>query len=264
MRPTIMLAAVAVALPAAVRAEAPFDFDHTPGRLPKTVVPSAYRIDLVPDLKQLRLTGHETVELDVRQPTNSITLNQLGLKLTRAALESGTVARVDADEKTQTATLRFDKALAAGAHTLTIDYTGPIPQTPAGIYYDDYKTASGAAARMLVTQFEVADARRMFPGWDEPAFKAQFTLSVMLPENLVAISNMPAVASVPAGQGKKRVQFGTSPRMATYLLALVAGELDALHGSAGKTRLGVWAPTGEAAQGQYALEVESQRAALLQ
>jgi len=257
MRPTIMLVAVAAALPAAARAEAPFDFDHTPGRLPKTVVPSAYHIDLVPDLKQLRLAGHETVELDVRQPTNSITLNQVGLTLTRATLENGAVARVDTDKKTQTATLHFDKAITVGAHTLTIDYTGPIPQTPAGIYYDDYKTAAGATARMLVTQFEVADARRMFPGWDEPAFKARFTLSVVLPENLVAISNMPAVASVPAGQGKKRVQFGTSPRMSTYLLALVAGELDGLHGSAGKTRLGVWAPAGQSAQGQYALEVES-------
>jgi aminopeptidase N len=257
MRPTVMLAAVAVALPAASRAEAPFDFDRTPGRLPKAVVPSAYRIDLVPDLKTLRLTGHETVDLDVRQPTNSITLNEVGLTLTRAALESGAAARVDADEKTQTATLHFDKKLTAGAHTLTIDYAGPIPQTPAGIYYDDYKTEAGAAARMLVTQFEVADARRMFPGWDEPAFKARFTLSAVLPEDLVVISNMPAVASVPAGEGKKRVQFGTSPRMSTYLLALVAGKLDAVHGSAGKTRLSVWAPTGEAAQGQYALEVES-------
>ncbi|MEJ0047793.1 MAG: M1 family metallopeptidase [Rhodospirillales bacterium] len=257
MRRTILPAAVVAACAATAHAEAPFDFNRTPGRLPKTVVPSDYRIDLVPDLVKLRLAGHETVELDVRQPTGAITLNEVGLTLQRAALENGAVAQVTVDPKTQTATLHFDKPLAAGTHTLTIDYTGPIPQTPAGIYYNDYKTEAGAAARMLVTQFEVADARRMFPGWDEPAFKARFSLSVVLPEHLTAISNMPAVASVPAGAGLKRVQFGTSPRMSTYLLALVAGEMQALRGSAGGASLGVWAPAGEAAQGSYALEVES-------
>jgi uncharacterized protein (TIGR02118 family) len=256
MRRFTLLAATAM-LATNAYAEAPFDFGRTPGRLPKNVTPSAYRIDLVPDLDKLQLTGHETVDIDVRQATSTVTLNQVGLTLTRAVLEDGAPASVAADEKTQTATLTFQKRLQPGPHTLTIDYSGPIPQTPAGIYYDDYKTAQGASKRMLVTQFEVADARRMFPGWDEPAFKASFTLSAVLPAQFAAISNMPAVASVPAGPGKKKVQFATSPRMSTYLLALVAGELDAVRGSAGKTALGVWAPAGEAAQGQYALEVES-------
>ena len=107
---------------------------------------------------------------------------------------------------------------------LSIDYTGPIPNSPAGIYYDDYKLGTGAQKRMLVTQFEVADARRMFPGWDEPAFKARFSLSAVLPDNFAAVSNMPVSARTPAGADRTRVQFAASPRMSTYLLALIAGE----------------------------------------
>jgi aminopeptidase N len=260
MRRATILAATMLAsgplLPGLCRAEAPFDFDRTPGKLPKTVVPAQYTIDIVPDLQKLTLTGHETVALTFRQPGDAITLNQAGLTIGHASLEDGSAATVTENDRQQTATLRFLHTIPAGKHTLTLDYTGPIPNSPAGIYYDDYKTASGAARRMLVTQFEVADARRMFPGWDEPAFKAQFSLSAVLPSHFAAISNMPVASTTPAGPGLSRVQFAATPRMSTYLLALVAGDLAAIHDKAGATALAVWAPTGEQAQGSYALGVE--------
>ena len=249
------LAVAAFAVPPRAHAEAPFDFDHTPGKLPKTVVPESYTIDIAPDLQKLTLGGHEAVKLEFRQPGDSITLNQNGLALATARLD-GLDASISKDDKAQTATLKFPKTIAAGKHVLTIDYTGPIPNSPAGIYYDDYKTASGAAKRMLVTQFEATDARRMFPGWDEPAFKATFRLSAILPASFAAVSNMPIVATAPAGNGLQRVQFGTTPRMSTYLLALLAGEMSAIRAKAGTTDLAVWAPTGEQDQGQYALGVE--------
>ena len=260
MRRVTLLAATcltAAVLAGAARAEPRFDFDKTPGQLPKSVVPESYHIDIVPDLQKLTLGGHETVEITVRQPGDSITLNEVGLKIGSAKLESGDAATVATDEKAQTATLKFAKPIEAGKHTLTIDYTGVIPNSPAGIYYDDYKTQAGAAKRMLVTQFEVADARRMFPGWDEPAFKAKFQLSAVVPQDFTAISNMPAVASTPAGAGLKKVQFATSPRMSTYLLALIAGDMAAVRGHADSTDLASWAPSGEEAQGDYALSVES-------
>ena len=194
--------------------------------------------------------------MKLRSPTATVTMNQAGLTLTKATLEDGTAATIAPDEKAQAVTLTFPHAIAAGAHTLTIAYTGPIPNTPNGIYYDDYKTPSGAAKRMLVTQFEVADARRMFPGWDEPAFKATFQLSVTLPKDLAVVSNMPIATSTPVGASDKHVVFATTPRMSTYLLALIAGDMAAIHGSAGGTQMSVWAPTGEEDQGTYALSVE--------
>ncbi len=256
MRHALYLAASLVALATAARAEAPFDFDHAPGKLPKTVVPDSYRIDITPDLQTLALIGHEAIDIRVRQPTATVTLNQAGLKLTSAKLENGDAASIAQDDKAQTATLTFPKPVNAGPHTLTITYGGPIPETPNGIYYDDYKTPSGTQKRMLVTQFEVADARRMFPGWDEPAFKAKFQLNVTLPKALVAVSNMPITATTAVGADRKRVAFAQTPRMSTYLLALVAGDMAALSGSAGGTAMHAYAPTGEQSQGAYALSAE--------
>lgn len=138
-------------------------------------------------------------------------------------------------------------------HTLAITYSGPILKTPNGIYVDDYTSPKGETKRMLVTQFEVADARRMFPGWDEPAFKATFQLDVALPTDYVAVSNMPVTSSKPEGAGLKRVWFAQTPRMSTYLLALVAGDMKAVRGQADGTPLAVYAPSGLEGQGDFAL-----------
>ncbi len=250
------LAALSAVLAAAASAEAPFNFDAAPGGLPKTVKPSAYKIDIATDLDKLTLTGHETIAVEVRQPTRTITLNQAGLKLEAAKLETGATAEISQDDKKQTATLTFAAPIAAGRHTLSIAYSGPIPESPNGIYYDDYKDASGAKKRMLVTQFEVADARRMFPGWDEPAFKATFQLNVTLAKDLATVSNMPIAATKPAGPRLKTVSFRTSPKMSSYLLALVAGDMKAVSGQAAGVKMSAWAPTGRESQARYSLAVE--------
>jgi aminopeptidase N len=256
MRHSLLVAVSLCALTAAARAETPFDFDHAPGKLPKIVVPDAYRIDIVPDLVKLTLTGQESIDVQVRQATDSVTLNEAGLTLGKVALEDGAAGTVTVDEKAQTATLHFPHPIAVGKHTLTIAYTGPIPETPNGIYYDDYKTPAGEKKRMLVTQFEVADARRMFPGWDEPAFKATFQVGVTVPKSLEAVSNMPAASVTAVGTDAKHVVFATTPRMSTYLLALIAGDMGALHGGAAGTKMTAWAPAGEQDQADYALKAE--------
>jgi aminopeptidase N len=257
MRRILLTTVFALALAGAAQAEAPFDFAHGPGKLPKTVVPTAYRIDITPDLKALTLTGHESIDIDVSEPVAAIVLDQAGLKLQSATLETGAAAAITLDETAQTATLRFAAPVAKGPHVLSIAYTGPIPESPAGIYYDDYKAPTGAPKRMLVTQFEVSDARRMFPGWDEPAFKATFQLTATLPKAFAAVSNMPIASSTDVGPDSKRLVFGTTPRMSSYLLALVAGDMTAVTGSADGVALGVWAPTGLEDQARYALEAET-------
>ena len=256
LRHALLLAASLPALAATAHAEAPFSFDTAPGKLPKTVVPQAYRIDITPNLTSLTLTGQEAIDLTFTKPGDSATLNEAGLTIGKATLEDGSTATVTADEKAQTATLKFPKTIAAGKHTLTIAYTGPIPATPNGIYHDDYKTETGEAKRMLVTQFEVADARRMFPGWDEPAFKATFQLSVTLPKDLIVVSNMPIASTSPVGGDLKHVAFADSPRMSTYLLALVAGDMASVDGKAAGTPMHAYAPTGRQDQGAFALQAE--------
>ena len=257
MRQSLLLA-TCLTLTSPALAEAPFSFDRTPGKLPKIVVPDAYRIDITPDLAALKLAGTEAIDVHVRSATADIVLNQAGLTLLSAKLEDGAAASIHANEAAQTAALHFDRPVSPGRHTLTIAYAGPIPQTPAGIYYDDYKTAAGAQKRMLVTQFEVSDARRMFPGWDEPAFKATFQLTVTLPKDLAVVSNMPARQASDVAGGLRRTEFAPSPRMSTYLLAVLAGDMAALHGSADGTTINAWAPAGLQDQASYALQAAEQ------
>jgi aminopeptidase N len=73
---------------------------------------------------------------------------------------------------------------------LSLAYHGKIYKQAYGLFVLDYETDIGKR-QALFTQFEATDARRMFPSWDEPNFKASFDLSVTIPANQMAISNMP-------------------------------------------------------------------------
>ena len=119
-----VLLATALLFSAAAHAEAPFSFDSAPGKLPKTVVPDEYRIDIVPDLERLTLTGSVAIRLHVRSATDRITLNQAGLKLEQAELRGVGPGAITQDEKAQTATLRFAHPVAPGSYLLEIKYSG--------------------------------------------------------------------------------------------------------------------------------------------
>src|ERR1700722_1227022 len=228
------------------RAESPFSFVTTPGRLPEDVVPAPSRIDLVPDFQQLKFTGREEIDVDVRRATDVVTVNAVNLGIEKVALvgDGAALAAVSLDAQRQTATFRFAHALATGRHTLSIAFSGRIPATPEGIYYNDYRSAAGTD-RMLVSQFEATDARRMFPGWDEPVFKATFELSVVLPADLTVVSNTPPTGSVPAGVNAggialKKTSFARTPRMSTYLLVLCAGHLNRITMHRAARTSGFW------------------------
>ena len=233
----------------------PFSFATTPGQLPKTVVPRHYFLQIQPDLVKFTTRGSLTVEIEVREPVEKIVLNALDLEITRARLvaprEISLAAAVDAD--TQTLTLTPPGKLAPGNYRLALEFTGQIGEQAQGLFYAKYPAASGAKV-MLATQMEPTDARRMFPCWDEPVFRATFELTVILPAGLRAISNMPMAHETPLAGGLKQIQFGQTPPMASYLVALVAGELEELPDEAEGVRLRVITTAGAGSeQGRYAL-----------
>jgi aminopeptidase N len=234
--------------------ESKYSFDSTPGRLPKDVVPTRYKIDLKPDLTTLRVQGSETIDIKVIKPTSQVVLNAVDIKLDSASLkgEAGQNAAITAGPKPEMVTLAFPHPLSAGEHALIIAFTGHINGFGRGLFHVDYPTAEGRK-RMIATELEPADARRVFPCWDEPAFKASFEPSVTVPRDFLAVSNMPIVREEPLADNLKRVSFGATPRMSTYLFVLVAGELDRLEGDAGGVKVGVVAVTGRREQGRYAL-----------
>jgi aminopeptidase N len=258
-----VLAAGALVLATSISAyaEPPFNPATTFSKLLANVRPLAYRIDLLPQVGRLTAAGskgdivfrgEEKIDLEVFRATNVLTLNALDLTFDGAAIDDNE-ATITVDGPAQKATFVFKRSLTPGQHTLSIVYWGKIPKTAAGIYYSDYGPAAGKR-RMLVTQFEPIDARRMFAGWDEPAFKATFTLSVVLPKTYTAVSNTPEQTE-PAGPGLTRWRFAKTPEMSTYLLVLVAGEIEKLPGKIAGVDVGVYAPIGRTKQGEYALGV---------
>src|SRR5215467_299323 len=133
----------------AARADAPFSFDATPGKLPKTVVPIHYSVDLQPNLSALTVRGTVKVDIEVREPTDRLVLNALGLTFTGTTLDDITSATSTAvDENQQTVTFTFPHSIAVGHHQLRIGYTAPINQDGHGIYWLDYQV-DGSSRRMI-------------------------------------------------------------------------------------------------------------------
>jgi aminopeptidase N len=248
------LIAIGLWLPADARAEQPFSFDTTPGKLPKIAVPTHYAIELVPDLQALTADGSEVIDIDVRETAWRLQLNAANLAIAQASIDDGAQrAEIALDPKAETATLTFPTALNKGPHRLRLGFTAKINPFGRGLFFADYPTEAGSK-RMISTQLEPADARRIFPCWDEPAFKATFALTVTVPQNFLAVSNMPIAKEEPLADGRKRVVFPPTPEMSSYLFVLSAGELERITADVDGVTVGVVATSGKAEKGRFALE----------
>jgi aminopeptidase N len=253
-----------LALPAALFAEKPFSFADTPGQLPKTVVPRHYTLRIQPDLEQRTTIGTAEIELEVLQPTRQLVLNALELDITSAQLlrPAAETLTAEIDPKKQTLTLPLSTELPTGKYTLKLAYRGKIGTQAQGFFVDKYPTPSGEKL-MLGTQMEPTDARRVFPCWDEPVYRATYDITLVVRDHLMAVANMPVVSEAPSPgatstgnpAGKwKEVKFGRTPSMASYLVALYAGEFEAVEGEQDGVKLRILTTEGKRASGTYALE----------
>ncbi len=245
-------AAVLLVLAEPALAAVPFSLATTPGRLPKNVVPRAYTIRVTPDAASHTLRGTEAVSLDFAAATSTIVFNSLHQTLHQVRLDGVPVKTVVSSDEQQLSTVTLAAPAPGGRHTLTFAYDGKIETTPVGLFAQPYLKPGGGQGVLLSTQFEATEARRMFPCWDEPAFRATFQLSVVVPANWVAISNMPVAGRVRRGQ-LTTVRFERTPSMPSYLVHLSAGDLAGISGHSGATRLGVWAVRGQEQYGATAL-----------
>lgn len=237
------------------RAASPYAaIDGAQGELPKTVLPTFYTIDVAPNPATMKIAGHERVTIVVRKPTPSIVLNALQTTFGRVTLD-GRPANVSVNDARQQATFSFAKPVSVGVHVLDIAYTATLQTAAQGLFKQSYSDMQGKPTYMYGTQLEATDGRRMFPGWDEPAFKARFRVSFLVPKAWTAVSNTPIVSTDPAGNDLKRVQFDTTPKMSTYLVVLCAGDFQKISTTADGIKLSVYATRGKINEAQYALSV---------
>lgn len=229
-------------------------------QLPKTVRPLHYHLTLTPNFSDFTFDGKEDVEIVIVEPTNRIMLHAAELTinavtLTRAWGATHKSIDITYDEKKETVMFLFSSLLVPGIAQLHIQFSGTLNDQMRGFYRSTH-TVAGEEHIMAVTQFEAADARRAFPCWDEPAIKAQFSLTLKVPRGYDAISNMPVEKET--WGATRNIHFEPTPVMSTYLLAIAVGEFEYIEAATEeRTLVCVIAPIGKnvAKRGQFALGV---------
>jgi aminopeptidase N len=221
-------------------------------RLPQVAKPEHYSLALTPNLKDATFTGSETIDLVLAQPVDSITLNAAEITFVSVTANVGgndLKATVTTDEAKQQATLAFAKTLPAGKIALKIEYTGILNNELRGFYLS--KTAKRNYA---VTQFEATDARRAFPSFDEPAFKATFDIQLTVDRGDTVISNTNMISDTPGPViGEHTVKFATTPKMSTYLVAFLVGDFKCVSGESDGVPIRACATPDKVDQGKFAV-----------
>ncbi|HEU5256453.1 MAG TPA: M1 family aminopeptidase [Vicinamibacterales bacterium] len=226
-------------------------------RLPSGVTPTNYTLWFAPDLERATFRGRETIDVTLQRPTTTITLNAAEIDFGDVSIEAGgrrQTATVTLNEKNEMATLTVPQAVPAGRASIQITYTGMLNDKLRGFYLSK---ANGR--RYAVTQMEATDARRAFPSWDEPAYKATFDLSLMIDSADTAISNG-AQTSDTAGPdaGKHTLVFARTPKMSTYLVAMLVGDFVCRSGSADNIPIRVCSTPDKLPLTGFALEATQQ------
>lgn len=231
-----------------------------PNRLPTDVVPSHYELELVPDLDAATFSGSAAATVEVGGATDSIVLHALDLDIAEAWLTGDDGTRLDAavtyDGDAETATLALSGTAEPGTWTLHTRFTGELNDKLVGFYRSSFTDDGGTTRTVACTQFESTHARRAFPCWDEPAFKATYAVTLVVGEDLLAVSNSAEDSVEVLGDGTKRVRFATTMSMSTYLVAFVVGPLVASEAvDVDGVPLRVIAPPGREALTAFALDV---------
>jgi len=230
-----------------------------PYRLPRAVVPSRYDIRLEPDLTTLAFRGEETIAVSIAEPVREIVLNAVELAVDEAVVVDARGreqrATVSLDEASERCRLAFAEPLAVGAGRLRLVFRGTLNDKLRGFYRSVYKDPSGVSRTMAATQFEATDARRAFPCWDEPAFKAVFSVTLAIDPALTAVSNTRIVSETREG-ARQIVRFADSIVMSTYLVAIVVGELEHTEPTlVGATPVSIWCVPGKRRLAAFGQEI---------
>uniref|UniRef100_A0A8D3C9F5 Aminopeptidase n=1 Tax=Scophthalmus maximus TaxID=52904 RepID=A0A8D3C9F5_SCOMX len=197
-------------------------------RLPKTIFPLHYDLNIHPNLTTLDFTGVVRIELDVLEDTGVIVLHAKQMQISGALLlapEGARPLRVLEYPRFHQLALLSDSVLTKGRkYEVQLEFAANLSDSYHGFYKSSYRTSSGEVRILASTQFEATFARGAFPCFDEPAFKANFTIRLIREPRYIAISNMPKVKTVELPGGLLEDHFGATVKMSTYLVAYIVSD----------------------------------------
>lgn len=206
--------------------------EANPYRLPRGVLPTRYDIVIEPDLDGARFVGEVVISAAVQAPVDSVTMNAAELECSAATLRQGdttVAAEVSFDPDTERMTLRPSDGsrLEPGDLQIRCAFAGVLNDQLRGFYRSTFVDDAGETHTIATTQFESTNARRAFPCFDEPDFKAVFGVTMIVPADLLAVSCGEVVSSEILADGRRRDTFADTMLMSTYLMAFIVGDLEA-------------------------------------
>ncbi|XP_054434263.1 endoplasmic reticulum aminopeptidase 2 [Pteronotus mesoamericanus] len=250
------------ALPVATNGE-PFPWREL--RLPSMVIPIHYDLSVHPNLTSLDFVASEQIEVLVRDATQFIILHSKDLEITNATLHSEEDLRYRKPGKRlnvlsypahqQIALLVPEKLLADLRYYVAIDFQAKLADVFQGFYKSTYRTLGGETRTIAVTHFEPTEARTAFPCFDEPLFKANFSIKIRRESRHIALSNMPKVKTIELEGGLLEDHFETTVKMSTYLVAYIVCDFTSVSGTTSSgVKVSIYASPEKWSQTHYALE----------
>lgn len=197
---------------------------QNPHRLPRTVVPSRYKVSLAPQLDEALFTGIVTISATASLATSEIVLNAIELTI-HSVTVNGRDCPWELIEDLERLVINCDTA--PGDIEIAISFTGILNDKLHGFYRSTFVDDQGKTQTIATTQMQSTDCRRAFPCFDEPDFKAVFSVDLTVDQELLAISNSPEIKRQDRGDGTVRIWFSDTMVMSTYLVAFVVGPLEA-------------------------------------
>jgi puromycin-sensitive aminopeptidase len=223
-------------------------------RLSKDVIPLRYDIELKPDLANFTFSGVEAVTILNKKPTKNLTLHSKEIEVVTAKV-GDQFAKISYSPKSETVSFAFKTAIPKGQVRLSLVFKGILNDKMRGFYRSSY-LIDGKEHHMATTQFEATDARKAFPCFDEPAQKAVFHVSLIVPKGKTAISNTLPISVAEHEAGFDIVKFAPTPQMSTYLLAFIVGDFEYLEQISDRgVVVRVYTTPGKKHQAKFALDV---------
>lgn len=250
------------AFPVATNGE-PFPWHEL--RLPNTVIPLHYDLLVHPNLTSMDFVASEKIEVLVRDATQFIILHSKNLEITNVTLHSEEDLKYRKPGKKlnvlsypahqQIALLVPEKLIADLKYYVAIDFQAKLADGFEGFYKSTYRNLGGETRTIAVTDFEPTEARMAFPCFDEPSFKANFSIKIRRESRHIALSNMPKVKTIELEGSLLEDHFETTVKMSTYLVAYIVCDFKSVSGTTSSgVKVSIYASPDKWSQTHYALE----------